>query len=341
MGNYKGRVLELALFGESHGEAIGMVVSGFPSGFDIDLEALQLEMDKRRPGGQKGVTERNESDQVKIVSGILGQKTTGAPLCGLIENKGQKSQDYEGLKGVFRPSHVDYSAYVKYGSAWDNRGSGQFSGRLTAPLVFAGALCKQYLSQLGIQIESKFKRIGPLENCQRGMSELEELLEGLKLSGDSVGAVAETTIKGIPAGLGGPDFESLEGQLGQVIFAIPGVKGLSFGAGFDLGQMYGSEANDAFVVQEGKIETETHHSGGILGGITIGTPLVFQTVFKPTASIKLPQRTVNQNLESVTIAIEGRHDPCIGIRGIHVVEAMAAVVLADLVMDQGCKVSRR
>lgn len=334
MGNYKGNLLELALFGESHGEAIGMVISGFPSGVEIDLEALQREMDKRRPGGQKGVTERNESDQVKMVSGLVGNRTTGAPICGLIENQGQKSKDYEGLKGIFRPSHVDYSAFVKYGKAWDNRGSGQFSGRLTAPMVFGGALCRQWLKSKGVTIESRFLRVGSLEKCQIGDPALTNLLEDLKASGDSVGAVVETTVKGVTAGLGGPDFDSLEGQLGKAIFAIPGIKGLSFGRGFDLGSMYGSEANDPFVLSHGKISTKTHHNGGILGGITIGTPLTFQTVFKPTASIKMPQETLNENLETVTIAIEGRHDPCIGIRGLHVVEAMAAVVLADLMLAQ-------
>lgn len=334
MGNYKGSILELALFGESHGEAIGMVISGFPAGFAVDLDALQGEMDKRRPGGQKGVTDRKESDEVKMVSGLLGNQTTGAPLCGLIENKGQRSNDYDALKEVFRPSHVDYSAYVKYGKAWDNRGSGQFSGRLTAPMVFAGALCRQWLSEQGVTIASRLLQVGPLENCQLGDPELESLLEDLKQRGDSVGAVVETTLKGLAAGLGGPDFDSLEGALGKAIFAIPGIKGLAFGSGFNLGGMYGSEANDAFVLTSGKISTKTHHNGGILGGITIGTPLTFQVVFKPTASIKLPQETLNQQLEPVTIAIEGRHDPCIGIRGLHVVEAMSAVVLADLMMAQ-------
>ncbi len=334
MGNYKGIKLELALFGESHGEAIGMVISGFPSGFEIDVQALDAEMAKRRPGGQKGVTDRQETDQVKIVSGLLGTTTTGAPLCGLIENQGQKSKDYDALKGVFRPSHVDYSAFVKYGNAWDNRGSGQFSGRLTAPMVFAGALCKQRLAKEGVEIHSHFVQVGPLANCRNGDPNLEALLEDLKVSGNSVGAVIETTLTGVPAGLGGPDFDSLEGLLGKALFAIPGLKGLSFGTGFELGQMYGSEANDSFVEASGKVTTKTNHNGGILGGITIGTDVRFQTVFKPTASIKLPQETLDQNLNKVTISIEGRHDPCIGIRGLHVVEAMAAVVLLDLILSQ-------
>lgn len=334
MGNYKGSKLELALFGESHGEAIGMVISGFPSGFEIDLQALEEEMAKRRPGGQKGVTERQEMDRVNMVSGLLGNTTTGAPICGMIRNEGQKSKDYDALKEIFRPSHVDYSAFVKYGKAWDNRGSGQFSGRLTAPMVFAGALCKQRLAKEGIAIQSQFLRIGPLTRCKTGDPNLEALLEDLKVSGNSVGAVVETTLTGVPAGLGGPDFDSLEGLLGKALFAIPGLKGLSFGTGFELGAMYGSEANDGFVNEKGKVSTMTNHNGGILGGITIGTDLRFQTVFKPTASIKLPQETLDQNLNQVTISIEGRHDPCIGIRGLYVVEAMAAVVLLDLILAQ-------
>ena len=332
MGNFKGAQLELALFGESHGEAIGMVISGFPAGVEIDLDALEREMERRRPGGQKGVTERQETDQVRMVSGLRHNKTTGAPICGLIENKGQKSKDYEGLKGVFRPSHVDYSAFVKYGAHWDNRGSGQFSGRLTAPMVFAGALCKQVLGEQGISIHSKFLQVGPLENCQVGDFELEELLEGVKASGDSVGAVVETLVTGIPAGLCGPDFDSLEGILAKALFAIPGLKGVSFGTGFELGKMKGSEANDPFVIENGKIQTASHHSGGVLGGITIGTPIKFQTVFKPTASIKRPQQTIDHEGNPVTLQIEGRHDPCIGIRGLPVVEAIGAVVFLDLIL---------
>ncbi len=333
MGNFKGAQLELALFGESHGEAIGMVINGFPAGVEIDLDALAREMERRRPGGQKGVTERQETDQVRMVSGLLNNKTTGAPICGMIENKGQKSKDYDALKGIFRPSHVDYSAFVKYGTHWDSRGSGQFSGRLTAPMVFAGALCKQVLEEKGIGISSRFLRVGDLENCQIGDLELETLLEKVKASGDSVGAVVETLVTGIPAGFCGPDFDSLEGILAKALFAIPGVKGVSFGTGFELGKMKGSEANDPFVIENGKVQTTSHHNGGVLGGITIGTPIKFQTVFKPTASIKMPQQTIDQEGNPVTIQIDGRHDPCIGIRGLPVVEAMAAVVFLDLILS--------
>ncbi len=332
MGLYKGQHLSFSLFGESHGEAIGMVISGFPSGMAVDREHLAEAMAKRRPGGQTGVTPRQETDAVQIVSGLKDGITTGAPICGLIANTGQRSSDYGALAEVFRPSHVDYSAFVKYGEAWDGRGGGQFSGRLTAPMVFAGALCQQYLNARGIQISSRFKQIGPFTNCQKGDPALEVLLAKLEKEKDSVGAVVETQVTGLPAGLGGPDFESLEGQLGLGLFGIPGLKGLAFGSGFALGGMYGSEANDAFTNAEGAVSTRSQHNGGVLGGITIGTPLIFETVFKPTASIGIPQRTLNKALETVTIEIGGRHDPCIGIRGIWAVEAVTAMVLMDLLV---------
>lgn len=332
MGLYKGQSMSFSLFGESHGEAIGMVISGFPSGMAIDYTHLSETMAKRRPGGQSGVTPRQESDEVQIVSGLKAEVTTGAPICGLIVNTGQRSADYSALSQVFRPSHADYSAFVKYGEAWDGRGGGQFSGRLTAPMVFAGALCQQYLRGRGIQISSRFKQIGPFKNCQKGAPVLETLLEKLEEEKNSVGAVVETQVTGLPAGLGGPDFESLEGQLGLGLFGIPGLKGLAFGSGFALGGMYGSEANDAFVHEAGTVTTRSHHNGGVLGGISIGTTLSFETVFKPTASIGMPQQTLNKALETVTIEIGGRHDPCIGIRGIWAVEAVTAMVLMDLLV---------
>lgn len=330
MGIYKGSHISFSLFGESHGEAIGMVISGFPSGFAIDRAQLQAAMARRRPGGQPGVTPRNEQDQVQLVSGVLNDQTTGAPICGLIQNTDQRSSDYGELVRIFRPAHADYPAWVKYGSAWDGRGGGQFSGRLTAPMVFAGALCQQYLSKQGIEIKSRFKAIGPLTDCQRDDPEVVSLLKQLVQAKDSVGAVAEIQVSGLPPGLGGPDFDSLEGQLAQALFAIPGLKGLAFGSGFELGRMYGSQANDAFIQVENQVSTATHHNGGILGGISIGTPLTFDVVFKPTPSIGIAQQTLNEAGEAVELEIDGRHDPCIGIRGIWAAEAAAAMVLMDL-----------
>ncbi len=356
MSGVWGKNIKYSIFGESHGEGLGIVIDGLPSGVKLDLEKINREMSRRRPGKTALETPRKELDEFKILSGYFKNKTTGAPLCIFIQNKNQHSKDYESIKNKIRPGHADYTAHVKYNSFHDYRGGGHFSGRLTAPIVFAGAVAKQLLKEKGIVIGAHISQIGnicdtPLdkvnidENTLRALSEKEfpvldakkgEDMKNLILKassqGDSIGGMVETAIVNLPIGLGNPFFDSLESNLAHLLFSIPAVKAVEFGAGFQMGYMSGSEANDQFYMDNNIAKTYTNNNGGILGGISNGMPLVFKVGFKPTPSISKVQKTIDfATKEDVEITTKGRHDPCIVARAVPVVEAMAAMGILEFV----------
>lgn len=358
MGANYGRFLRLSIFGESHGAAIGMVVDGLPPNIKIDLADLQFDLSRRAPGNDKTATSRKEPDEICIVSGVLDGKTTGAPICGIIENKNVRSQDYQNIETLARPGHADYTGSVRFQGANDVRGGGHFSGRLTAPLVFAGSLARQWLNTLGVHVGAHILSISQVEDfafdpCKVHESQLKDLrkmnfpllnshreqsmrtaVEQARLDLDSVGGVIECAAVGVPAGWGSPFFESLESRIAQLLFSVPAVKGVSFGSGFEMAKMRGSQANDAFYVERGQIKTRSNHNGGINGGISNGMPITLQAVIKPTPSIAQTQETINnQTLESGEIAINGRHDPCIVLRAIPVIESAMLLGLAESALE--------
>lgn len=335
------------IFGESHGPAIGVVLEGVPAGLDLDLEAVQRELDRRKPGQDPTATARKESDLVEVLSGVFEGKTTGAPLAMVIRNGDQHSRDYESIRFTPRPSHGDYAGFIKSGGCLDYRGGGHFSGRLTAPLVAAGAVAKQVLARRGVWVGAHISSIYGI--CDASLEDTEDLrpvagkpfpvlddakgeemrqviLEA-KEEQDSVGGAIECAVTGLPAGLGAPDFGcNVEGIFAQYLFAVPAVKGVDFGAGVALSLMRGSEANDPFEVRDGKVVTRTNHAGGVNGGITNGMPVTFEVTIRPTPSISLPQESVDLRTgEEVEIEIKGRHDPCIVPRAVPVIEAAAAL----------------
>lgn len=360
MKNTIGENIQLTLFGESHGEKIGVVIDGLPAGFEIDLEKLEWEMEKRKAKGLLS-TKRHEADQVHIVSGFFEGKTTGTPLTILIDNTNTRSQDYAQLKYRLRPGHADFAAFEKYHGAQDYRGGGHFSGRLTAPIVAAGAICRQILEAHGVSLASHIQSLHGIEDTSFDFADqavlagqmdalnkaqfpaidektsrlMQETIEKAAMDLDSVGGVLQTVVTGMPAGIGEPFFDSVESDLSHLLFSIPAVKGVSFGAGFEFANLYGSQANDPITIgPDGTIVTTTNNNGGINGGITNGMPIVFQTVIKPTASIYKPQASVNyQTKEPVELAIKGRHDPAIIHRARAVVDAMTAFGLLDLWME--------
>ncbi|MCL2817875.1 MAG: chorismate synthase [Clostridiales bacterium] len=358
MSNVWGSALKISIFGESHGEGVGVVIGGLPPGEEIDREFIAREMKRRAPGRGPLVTPRSEEDEVEIMSGVFRGKTTGAPLCGFIRNKDTRSGDY--ATNLPRPGHADLTAHLKYRGFADHRGGGHFSGRLTAPLVFVGSLAKAVLRRRGIVVGAHIKQIGriydrsfdPLNEEQGILAELAvmdlplldpavrdgltaAILEAKEL-GDSLGGVVECCCLGLPAGLGAPFFDSMESLLASMMFSIPAVKGVEFGGGFALAALCGSQARDELFLENGRIKTLANHNGGLNGGVTNGMPLLFSVAVKPTASIAVEQRTVD--LESMTEArlkIEGRHDPCIVPRVIPVVEAGAAICVLDRLLFEG------
>lgn len=323
-------MIRYTIFGESHGPAIGVVITGLPCGLDLDMDAISVEMARRAPGQDNTSTPRKEKDAVEILSGVFEGKTTGTPLCGVIYNTDTRSKDYSKLKELPRPSHADYTASVRYGGYSDYRGGGHFSGRLTAPLVFAGALAKQLLTQRGIVIESKIDLLGGVKHPTA--EQIEEIILAAKAEKDSVGGAVQCTVSGVPAGFGAPDLgENAEGIFAKHLFAVPGVKGIEFGAGFDFASMRGSEANDPFYMDGDAVKTRTNHAGGINGGITNGMPLTFRVAMRPTPSIGKLQQTVSLSAKTnEELAIEGRHDPCIVKRALPVIEAAAALATCEL-----------
>ena len=355
MSGVWGNRIKLSIFGESHGKAVGINIDGIPAGTKLDMDYIKEEMAKRAPGRNELSTPRMEDDRFEILSGFFKGRTTGTPLCAVIYNSDQHSKDYEEDKDLMRPSHADFTGFIKYKGFNDYRGGGHFSGRLTAPLVFAGAVCRQILKSSGIIIGSHIKRIGNIEDKSFNMADVKtETIELLNTSdfpllnkdaeqamkktvmeakedNDSVGGIIETAVINLPAGLGEPFFDSVESILSHLLFSIPAVKGVEFGAGFEMSTMRGSEANDEFYMEGNKVKSYTNNNGGINGGITNGMPLIFRVVVKPTPSIAKKQRTINiVKKEDAVLSIKGRHDPCIVPRALPVVEAAAAIGILDL-----------
>ncbi|MBQ2568876.1 MAG: chorismate synthase [Ruminococcus sp.] len=354
MSSTYGEKIKISVFGESHGGGIGVVIDGLPAGEAIDFDAVLAQMARRAPGRDKTATPRKESDLPRVLSGMLGGVLTGAPLCAVIENTNTRSQDYGDLLAKPRPGHSDYTAYIKYHGANDIRGGGHFSGRITAPLVFAGAVCRQLLERRGIQIAAHIQSVGSIHDkpfdpvavpsalikrlSASSFALIDESAEGpvraeieaARLAQDSVGGMIECAVTGLPAGVGEPMFDGLEGAIAKAVFGVPAVKGIEFGAGFALAAMRGSRANDAFCYDNGHVVTETNHCGGILGGIANGMPLIFRCAVKPTPSISQPQKTVDlQTGENTVLTIHGRHDPCIVPRAVPVIEAVTALAIIN------------
>ncbi len=357
MSSNFGNNIKLSIFGESHGEAIGCVIDGLPSGIKLDMDKIYLDMSRRAPGKDKTATPRLEKDIPHILSGVLDNVTTGAPLAMVIENTNTKSGDYSNLMTVPRPSHSDYPAFVKYGGNNDVRGGGHFSGRLTAPLVFAGAVAKQILALQGITVGAHIAKIGSAGDDMFDKNNIStELLERLSSSAfsvisdnaeeqmrtevekvrmdcDSVGGIIECAAVGMPVGVGSNIFSTVESYLSSILFGIPAVKGVQFGAGFDFAGMTGSQANDTYSVKDGEVVLNSNSNGGVIGGMTSGAPVVLSVVIKPTPSISKPQKSVNlQTMTDEELVIKGRHDPCIVPRAVPVVEAAVAFGLLDLMM---------
>lgn len=346
-----GEHLHLTIFGQSHAPAIGMTLEGLPAGEAIDMEALQGFLNRRAPGQNEWSTPRKEADVPEFLSGLVGNVTCGTPLTAIIRNTNTRSGDYAGLSVVPRPGHADFTAAVKYGGHADFAGGGAFSGRLTAPLCIAGGICLQLLRRQGITVISRIAAIGgvtdtaPLTASTAGKpfpvvedaagEAIRAAIAAAKAEGDSVGGIIECAVLGLPVGLGGPLFDGMEGKIASIIFGIPAVKGIEFGAGFAAAALRGSENNDAFTVENGTVKTVTNHCGGILGGITNGMPLTFRTAFKPTPSIAKEQQSVNlTSLTPETLRVQGRHDPCIVPRAVPCVEAAAAVAVYDALLGE-------
>ena len=353
MSSTYGESLKLSIFGQSHGPAIGMTLDGIPAGLPVDTDKLQKFLNRRAPGQNDWSTPRKEEDRPEFLGGILDGYTCGAPIAAVIYNKNTRSGDYDNLKNCPRPGHADYTAQVKYGGFQDAAGGGHFSGRLTAPLCIAGGLCKQWLEEMGIHIGAHILAIGecgdqyfdpmdpeigsvgvdfPVINPESGET-MRDLIAQARAAGDSVGGIIECAITGLPAGIGEPMFGGVESKIAQIVYGIPAVKGLEFGIGFECACIPGSESNDEFAVMDGKIVTQTNHSGGILGGITNGMPLVFSVAIKATPSIACPQNSVSlSELTEKNLEVKGRHDPCIVPRAVPVVDAAAAIAIFDLIL---------
>ncbi len=323
-------MIAYTIFGESHGPAIGVVMTGLPSGLELNMEAVAAEMARRAPGRDATSTPRKEADKVRILSGMFEGKTTGTPLCAVIPNTDTRSKDYSKLKDLPRPGHADYTAAVRYGGFGDYRGGGHFSGRLTAPLVFAGAVAKQILAQQNIEVASRIDLLGGVANPTA--EQIDAIILAAKADADSVGGAVRCVVTGVPAGFGAPDLgENAEGIFAKHLFAVPGVKGIEFGAGFGFASMRGSQANDPFAMDGDTVRTLTNHAGGINGGITNGMPLVFRVAMRPTPSIGRQQQTVSlSNGTNEILTIEGRHDPCIVKRALPVIEAAAALAVCEI-----------
>ena len=322
--------MKYTIFGESHGQEIGVVLTGVPAGIALDWDFILSEMARRAPGQSALSTARKEADTPEVVSGVFEGKTTGAPLCAIIQNTDTRSRDYEELRRKPRPSHADYAAFVASGGFRDYRGGGHFSGRLTAPLVFAGAVAKQVLKPRGITVSARISMLGGVKDPSE--SQIEDIVLSAKQAGDSVGGVIACAVEGMPAGLGAPDFGcNVEGIFSQYLFAVPAVKGVAFGAGFALASMRGSEANDPFYMDGDTVKTRTNNAGGVNGGITNGMPITFEAVLRPTTSIYKEQDTVDlDTMKDAKIIIHGRHDPCIVTRAVVVIEAAAALASCEV-----------
>lgn len=348
MRNTFGNIFTLTTFGESHGEAVGGIIDGMPAGIEVDMEFIQHQLDRRRPGQSQITTQRKEPDHVELLSGVYQGKTTGTPIGFMVRNTNQRSSDYNNMVDLFRPSHADYTYYNKYGLR-DPRGGGRSSARITISRCVGGALAMLALQQLGItiqayttqvgdiklegdythydlsQIDSNIVRCPDLEKAQQ----MEALIREVKADGDTIGGVIACVIKGCPVGLGEPEFDKLHAQLGAAMLGINAVKGFEYGLGFDGVSQRGSQQNDVFVADHGQITTSTNNSGGIQGGISNGQDIYFRVAFKPVATLLRSQNTVDANGCATVLQAKGRHDPCVLPRAVPIVESMAAMVLLD------------
>ena len=362
MSSTYGQMLKIAIFGQSHAPAIGVTIDGLPAGLPVDEGALNRFLARRAPGNGPFATKRKEPDVPEILCGIADGHTCGAPITAIIRNTNQHSKDYSELRDKPRPSHADYPAQVKYGGWQDVAGGGHFSGRLTAPLCIAGGICMQILARLGITVRAHIASVGPVTDRPfdpmgsdvatpsfealadsnfpvldaQAAQQMRDCIESARLDADSVGGVVECIVTGLPAGVGDPMFDGLENRIASIVFGIPAVKGLEFGAGFACTGMRGSQHNDAYTMDNGQVKTVTNRHGGILGGISTGMPILFRAAFKPTPSIGQLQQTVSlSRRENAPLTIVGRHDPCIVPRAVPVVEAAAAVAVVDALLCDG------
>ena len=356
--NSIGKEFVVTCFGESHGRCVGAVIDGCPAGLPLTEEDIQKELDKRLPPSQEIVSARREEDAVELLSGTYEGFTTGAPICALVWNKQVISGDYDSIKDKPRPGHADYPARIKYSGFNDYRGGGRFSGRITVAFVIAGAVAKKLLDVFGVEVLAYTTAIGEvrlgttpsLEDVRRNTygnavrcpdpdvaEEMEETILRAKKEGNSVGGIVECVAFNLPVGVGEPIFDSLDAEIAKMLFDVPAVKGVEFGAGFEASKLKGSENNDAYVMRNGEIEALTNNAGGILGGLSSGMPLVVRVAVKPTSSISKEQKTVDlSKMEETTIQVQGRHDPCIVPKAVPVVEASVAIVLVDHLIRAGC-----
>jgi chorismate synthase len=348
MSNSFGTIFRITTFGESHGVGVGVIIDGCPAGIPVDENFIQSEMARRKPGQSKIVTQRQEDDQIEILSGVFEGKTTGTPIAMVVRNGDQRSKDYSHIADRYRPSHADYTYQEKYGVR-DYRGGGRSSARETLARVAAGAIAKMMLKALGVEVQAYVSQVGSLkldESLAIDLSKTEdnivrcpdpataekmiELIDQVRLNRDTIGGVVSCVIKGCPVGLGEPVFDKLHAELGKAMLSINAVKGFEYGSGFDGVTLLGSQHNDKFYTDaQGKIRTETNYSGGIQGGISNGEDIYFRVAFKPVATIMMDQESINQQGESVTVSGKGRHDPCVVPRAVPIVEAMAAITIAD------------
>lgn len=346
--NTFGEIFRVTTFGESHGVALGGIIDGCPAGLEIDLAFIQSELDRRKPGQSKIVTQRKEPDEVEFLSGIFEGKSTGVPIGFVIKNDNQKSKDYDHIKDSFRPSHADFTYTEKYGNR-DHRGGGRSSARETVSRVVAGAIAKLMLKKLGVNITAYVSQVGPLK-LDKNYSQLDlnktenniircpdeqmaeqmiELIDSIRKEGDTIGGVVTCVVQGTPVGLGEPVFDKLHADLGKAMLSINAVKGFEYGSGFNGLVLRGSQHNDAFYTENGKVKTKTNHSGGIQGGISNGEDIYFNVAFKPVATIMRDQSSIDKEGNESTVSGKGRHDPCVLPRAVPIVEAMAALVLVD------------
>ena len=327
MASVFGNNIKLSIFGQSHSDAIGISFDGLPCGFKIDMQKLQIFLDRRAPGRTVLTSKRSENDKPEFVSGLFDGKTCGAPIAALIYNEDVKSEDYDDIKDSPRPSHADFTAQCKFRAYQDYRGGGHFSGRLTAALCVAGGIAIQMLERNGITVKAA------LETVYGNNSGIDELIAEAISEGDSLGGNIVCSIEGLPCGVGEPMFDGLENRISQAVFAIPAVKGIEFGDGFHLSELRGSEARDEYIMSDGKIAITGNHNGGILGGISTGETVNFRVCIKPTPSISIPSKSVSFSRgENVELKISGRHDPCIAVRAVPCIEAAAAIAVLDLML---------
>ena len=353
MSSTYGENLKLTIFGQSHGPASGMTLDGIPAGLPVDFDELQIFLNRRAPGQNNWSTPRKEEDRPEFLAGVLDGFTCGATIAAVIHNTNTRSGDYANLKDCPRPGHADYTAQIKYGGFQDAAGGGHFSGRLTAPLCIAGGLCKQWLAERGVRIAARIAAIADVEDIAadplnppmdligadfpvlspEAGQRMRDRISDARMERDSVGGIIECYITGVPAGLGEPMFGGVESRIAQIVYGIPAVKSVEFGIGREAAALRGSQCNDAFTVENRRISTLTNHSGGILGGITNGMPVIFRAAIKPTPSISRPQQSVSLSKAlAQELVVKGRHDPCIVPRAVPVIEAAAAIAIFDLIL---------